>query len=110
MDPSLRVGREFGAQRREGPRQVRGDCTRRDAEHFSSLRGIEIQEDPQRDDLALAGREPLQHGCQFGVYPDWRPDRRRARRTVSGSSRRCLRQDDTLRFSAVRTTHARGAG
>jgi hypothetical protein len=65
--PLTSVGREFGAQRREGPRQVRGDRTRRDAEHFSGVRGIQIQEDPQRDDLALAGWEPLQHGCQIGV-------------------------------------------
>ena len=48
---------------------MRGDRTRRDAEHLSGVRSIQIQEDPQRDDLALAGREPLQHGCQFGVYP-----------------------------------------
>ena len=85
MDPLASVGREFGAQRREGPRQVRRDRTGRDAEHVSSLRGIQIQEDPQRDDLALAGREPLQHGCEFGVYPARRPGRRRARRGPSAA-------------------------
>ena len=88
---------------------MRGDRTRRDAEHFSGLRSIQIQEDAQRDDLALAGREPLQHGCQIGVYPEAGPQAG-ASWSISGSSRRCLRQDDTLRFSAVRTTHARGAG
>jgi len=46
---------------------VRGDRYRRDAEHLRGLRGIQIQEDAQCDDLELTGREPLQHGCQFGV-------------------------------------------
>ena len=109
MDPLTSVGREFGAQRREGPCQVRGDRTGRDAEHLSGVRGIQIQEDPQRDDLALPGREPLHHGCPVITRMEAGPQAG-ASWSVSGSSRWCLRQDDTLRFSAVRTTHARGAG
>lgn len=50
------------AQRRDRAAEMRLDGPRRDTEHFRGALGIEIKEQAQGNDLALAGGEPQQRG------------------------------------------------
>ena len=88
---------------------------RRDAEHLGGAGSIQVQEQPQGDDLPLPAGKPQQRrhdlridGAVGGLAGGWRSAT--APGSGSGTSLRRRRHRETFAFSAVRTTHAVGAG
>ena len=80
----------LASQSRHRTGQVRGDRARGDPENLGGGPGVQVQEHPQRDNLALAGRQPLQRGEDSGIHSPGR-------------------HHETPVVSAARTTHPRGA-
>ena len=56
----LSFGHKVAAQRGDGAAQMGLDGARRDAEHLRGPADVQVEEQPQRDNLPLPGRQPCQ--------------------------------------------------
>jgi hypothetical protein len=60
-------GWKFAAQRGQATVQVGGDGSAGHAEHLGGGGGVQVKQDPQGDDLALPGWQPLHRGDEGAV-------------------------------------------